>query len=202
MEDFDSRETLLMAFEEVLSNEEFRSAPSVGVVLQAYLRDADETLDRILSSPALTDREVPPTIRLVKGAYWDHESVIAGQRGWQAPVWSEKHESDACFERLTRRLVDARDSVRPAIATHNLRSLAHAIAYHERSGGEPRELELQVLRGLGDELAEGVATDGLPGPHLHAHRRPCRGHGVSRPSTPGELVERGVPAPPAPPVAG
>src|SRR4051812_29004425 len=131
MEDFDSRETLLMAFEEVLATEEFRSAPSVGVVVQAYLRDADETLDRILSSPSLTGREVPPTIRLVKGAYWDHENVIAGQRGWRAPVWSHKRESDACFERLTRRLVDARDSVRPAIATHNLRSLAHAIAYHE-----------------------------------------------------------------------
>ena len=160
MEDFDSRETLLLAFEEVLSSEEFRSAPSVGVVLQAYLRDADETLDRILSSPALTGREVPPTIRLVKGAYWDHESVIAGQRGWEAPVWSEKRESDACFERLTRRLVDARDSVRPAIATHNLRSLAHAIAYHEQRGGTPAELELQVLRGLGDELAEGVARLG------------------------------------------
>ena len=160
MEDFDSRETLLLAFEEVLSSEEFRSAPSVGVVLQAYLRDADETLDRILSSPALTGREVPPTIRLVKGAYWDHESVIAGQRGWEAPVWSEKRESDACFERLTRRLVDARDSVRPAIATHNLRSLAHAIAYHEERGGTPPELELQVLRGLGDELAEGVARLG------------------------------------------
>ena len=161
MEDFDSRETLLLAFEEVLSSEEFRSEPSVGVVLQAYLRDADETLDRILSSPALTGREVPPTIRLVKGAYWDHESVIAGQRGWEAPVWSEKRESDACFERLTRRLVDARDSVRPAIATHNLRSLAHAIAYHEQRGGTPAELELQVLRGLGDELAEGVARLGF-----------------------------------------
>ena len=52
MEDFDSRETLLLAFEEVLSSEEFRSAPSVGVVLQAYLRDADETLDRILLTGA------------------------------------------------------------------------------------------------------------------------------------------------------
>src|SRR6478672_12881155 len=127
MEDFDSRETLLLAFEDVLSSEEFRSAPSVGVVLQAYLRDADETLDRILSSPAMTGREVPPTIRLVKGAYWDHESVIAGQRGWEAPVWSQKRESDACFE---------------------------------QRGGTPAELELQVLRGLGDELAEGVARLG------------------------------------------
>src|SRR5215211_5632438 len=160
MEDFDSRETLLLAFEEVLASEEFREAPSVGVVVQAYLRDADETLERILSSPFLTARGIPPTIRLVKGAYWDHENVIAGQRGWEAPVWTEKRESDACFERLTRRLIDARARVRPAIATHNLRSLAHAIAYLERRGGEPREIELQVLRGLGDELADGISRLG------------------------------------------
>jgi proline dehydrogenase len=160
MEDFDSRETLLLAFEDVLASDEFRDGPSVGVVVQAYLRDSDETLERILSSPTLTDRAVPPTIRLVKGAYWDHENVIAGQRGWDLPVWTEKRESDACFERLTCRLIDRRDSIRPAIATHNLRSLAHAIAYLEHCGGGPEELELQVLRGLGDELADGLSRLG------------------------------------------
>ena len=160
MEDYDSRETLLLAFEEVLADEEFRGGPSVGVVVQAYLRDADETLERILASPALGGRGVPPTIRLVKGAYWDHERVIAAQRGWEPPVWGEKRQSDACFERLSHALIDARDRVRPAIATHNLRSLAQAIAYLERGGGRPEELELQVLRGLGDELAEGSARLG------------------------------------------
>lgn len=50
--------------------------------------------------------------------------------------------------------------MRPAIATHNLRSLAHAIAYLERSGGSAEELELQVLRGLGDELAAALARLG------------------------------------------
>jgi proline dehydrogenase len=160
MEDYDSRETLLLAFEEVLADREFTEGPSVGVVVQAYLRDADETLERVLASPALIDRGVPPTIRLVKGAYWDHERVIASQRGWEPPVWSEKRDSDACFERLSRRLIDARATVRPAIATHNLRSLAQAIAYLEAAGGAAEELELQVLRGLGDETAAGLARLG------------------------------------------
>jgi proline dehydrogenase len=160
MEDYDSRETLLLAFEEVLADDEFRDGPSVGVVVQAYLRDAADTLERILASPALVERRVPPTIRLVKGAYWDHERVIAAQRGWAPPVWEDKRASDATFERLSRRLIDARASVRPAIATHNLRSLAHAMAYLERSGAEPRELELQVLRGLGDEIATAVRALG------------------------------------------
>src|SRR5215218_1890641 len=158
--DADAHGTLLFAFEEVLADPEFSDGPSVGVVVQAYLRDADETLERILDSPSLTGRAVPATIRLVKGAYWDHEQVIAAQRGWEPPVWSEKRESDACFERLSRRLIDARATVRPAIATHNLRSLAHSLAYLERAGGGAQDLELQVLRGLGDETATGLARLG------------------------------------------
>jgi proline dehydrogenase len=160
MEDFDSRETSLMALSAALADADLLDGPSVGVVVQAYLRDADQVLGRILDSPGLMGRRVPPTIRLVKGAYWDHELVIASQRGWAPPVWEEKRASDATFERLSRRLIDAREKVRPAIATHNVRSLAHAMAYLERRGGEPRELELQVLRGLGDEIAAGLSRVG------------------------------------------
>jgi RHH-type proline utilization regulon transcriptional repressor/proline dehydrogenase/delta 1-pyrroline-5-carboxylate dehydrogenase len=39
--------------------------------------------------------------------------------------------------------------------------VAHAIAYDRAAGGDGRDLELQVLRGLGDELAEALAASGL-----------------------------------------
>ena len=51
--------------------------------------------------------------------------------------------------------------VRVAIASHNLRSVAHAIAYDELRGGDGRDLELQVLRGLGDPLGAAIAAQGL-----------------------------------------
>lgn len=41
---------------------------------------------------------------------------------------------------LTRRLLDARPAVRVAVASHNLRSVAHAIAYSRMTGGEDRDL--------------------------------------------------------------
>jgi proline dehydrogenase len=157
-EALDSRETLLRVAGEVLAEPEFAHGPSAGVVVQAYLRDAEEVLEGVLESP-LTRRGMPLSVRLVKGAYWEHETAEATQAGWAPPVWSSKRETDACFERLTRRLVDASDRIRPAIASHNLRSLTHAIAYHEHRGG-PAELELQVLRGLGDSLAAALADRG------------------------------------------
>jgi proline dehydrogenase len=100
-------------------------------------------------------------VRLVKGAYWDHEVVAARQHGWESPVFEDKAESDRTFEELTRRLLAARPAVRVAVASHNLRSVAHAVAANRRLGGDDADLELQILRGLGDDLQAALAANGL-----------------------------------------
>jgi proline dehydrogenase len=161
MESLDSRELILGLVLDLLEEPELIDGPSVGIVLQAYLRDSEELLEQILERAAAAGRSTPLTIRLVKGAYWDHETIEAAQSGWVPPVWTEKADSDRCFERLTRRLIDAHPLVRTAIASHNLRSVAHAAAYARRAGLAPGDLEVQVLRGLGDDLQAAVAADGL-----------------------------------------
>jgi proline dehydrogenase len=164
MESMDSRELINELVMQLLSEPEFRDGPSAGIVLQAYLRDSDEQLTRLLEWAASAGRALPFTIRLVKGAYWEHETVDAQQHGWTPPVWEHKAESDRSFERLTRRLLDAGAggiSIRPAIASHNVRSLAHALAYSRHLGAPDHDLELQVLRGLGDDLQHGLSALGL-----------------------------------------
>ena len=157
MESLDSLETTLELVFGLLDEEGFESGPSAGLVLQAYLRDSPEELDRILEWAARSERRPPLVIRLVKGAYWDHEVIEARQHGWSAPVFESKAECDRNFEELTRRLLDARPRVRVAIASHNLRSVAHALAY-----ARDRDLEVQVLRGLGDDLAHALARREVP----------------------------------------
>ena len=156
MESVDTLEATIELALELLAEEEFRDGPSAGVVLQAYLRESPATLQRILEWARATPRSQPLTVRLVKGAYWDHEIVEARQHGWSPPVFEVKADCDRNFERLTRELLDADGLVRVAIASHNLRSVSHAIAY-----AADRDLELQVLRGLGDELAHAMAANGL-----------------------------------------
>jgi RHH-type proline utilization regulon transcriptional repressor/proline dehydrogenase/delta 1-pyrroline-5-carboxylate dehydrogenase len=146
---------------ELLSRSEFADGPSAGLVMQAYLRDCEEVLERVLEWARGAGRSVPLTLRLVKGAYWDHEMIEARQHGWSSPVWSEKLESDRCYERMTRDLVDAFPLVRPAIASHNLRSVAHAVVYARSRGLASSDIELQVLRGLGDDLQRALAAEGL-----------------------------------------
>ena len=161
MESMDSRDAVLELILELLSEDEFRRGPSAGLVLQAYLRDSPQTLDTILDWLRRVERAYPLTVRLVKGAYWDHEIVQARQHGWESPVFDVKADCDLNFEELTRRLLDARPAVRVAIASHNLRSVSHAIAYNRLTGGSEVDLEMQVLRGLGDPLQTAIARQGL-----------------------------------------
>jgi RHH-type proline utilization regulon transcriptional repressor/proline dehydrogenase/delta 1-pyrroline-5-carboxylate dehydrogenase len=153
MESMDSRDLVTELVIQLLNEPEFKHGPSAGIVLQAYLRDADEQLDRLLEGYAAAERTTPLTIRLVKGAYWEHETVEARQHGWTPPVFEAKVESDRNFERLTRRLIASTPLVRPAIASHNVRSIAHALAY----ANGPKDIEFQVLRGLGDDLQQALA---------------------------------------------
>src|SRR4051812_45655740 len=121
MESMDSRDAVLELILSLLGEDEFRAGPSAGLVLQGYLRDSPETLDTILAWLDRIERAQPLTIRLVKGAYWDHELVEARQHGWPTPVFEHKADTDRNFELLTRRLLDARsDGGRVAIASHNL----------------------------------------------------------------------------------
>jgi proline dehydrogenase len=161
MESVDTLEATTELLFELLGEEEFRRGPSAGLVLQAYLRESPAQLDRILDWARASGRTPPLVIRLVKGAYWDHEVVEARQHGWTPPVFELKAECDRNFERLTERVVAARPAVRVAIGSHNLRSVAYAIASSRAAGGEDRDLELQVLRGLGDELAQALAAQGM-----------------------------------------
>jgi proline dehydrogenase len=161
MESVDTLEATLDLVVDLLDEPGFRDGPSTGVVMQAYLRESPEQLDRVIDWARASGRRPPLVVRLVKGAYWDHEVVEARQHGWTPPVFEQKAESDRNFEALSRRLLDAWPHVRPAIASHNLRSVAHAVAANRAAGREDRDIELQVLRGLGDDLAAALAARGM-----------------------------------------
>lgn len=159
-ESFDTHAAALSLALDTLAEEEFRAAPSAGVVVQAYLRDSPAILDRVIDRAAAMGRSTRLAVRLVKGAYWDAETAEAAQHGWTPPVFEAKAETDRNFEALSLRLIGARSTVRPLIGSHNLRSIAHAVAAAHRAGAE-HEVEFQVLRGLGDDLAAALAASGL-----------------------------------------
>jgi RHH-type proline utilization regulon transcriptional repressor/proline dehydrogenase/delta 1-pyrroline-5-carboxylate dehydrogenase len=160
MESFDTRETTGRIVRQVLEETEFGGGPSCGIVLQAYLSDSLEQLDEWVQWAHAHPRGQPLTVRLVKGAYWDHEMIAAAQHGWSPPVFTDRRSCDRNFELLTRRLLDCVPLLRPAIASHNLRSIAHAAAYAQALGLDRRDVEFQVLRGLGDDVQAALVATG------------------------------------------
>jgi RHH-type proline utilization regulon transcriptional repressor/proline dehydrogenase/delta 1-pyrroline-5-carboxylate dehydrogenase len=145
-------------FERIVLGPEFKDWPHVGIVVQTYLRTAAADVDRLV---ALAERRgAPITVRLVKGAYWDYEVVHAQQLGLPCPVFTEKSASDANYEALTIRLLENVDAIHSAFASHNLRSLAHAMAVAEGLGLPPNAYEIQMLYGMAEPERRTMRTLG------------------------------------------
>jgi RHH-type transcriptional regulator, proline utilization regulon repressor / proline dehydrogenase / delta 1-pyrroline-5-carboxylate dehydrogenase len=146
MEHFGLKELTLDLFRKLLSEPEFQGYPHLGFVIQAYLRDSQTDTGKMLDWARHHRHQF--TIRLVKGAYWDFEKVVAAQKAWEMPVYLSKPETDANYERITRLLLENRDVVYPAFASHNVRSLAHAAIYARKLGVKPGDYEFQMLYGM------------------------------------------------------
>ncbi|MBN8280436.1 MAG: proline dehydrogenase family protein, partial [Gammaproteobacteria bacterium] len=145
MESYRTKDLTFALFRSILEEPEFARAPAVGIAVQAYLRDAEADLRSLIAWARSRPR--PITVRLVKGAYWDYETILARQRDWPIPVWQRKAESDASYEALTLLLLENADLISAAFASHNVRSCAHAIAQAERLDLDPRAYEFQALFG-------------------------------------------------------
>jgi RHH-type proline utilization regulon transcriptional repressor/proline dehydrogenase/delta 1-pyrroline-5-carboxylate dehydrogenase len=150
MEHYAIKDLTLDLCEELFMEEEFREYPHLGIVLQTYLKDADRDVPRTIEYAK--KRGTPFWVRLVKGAYWDSETVWADQAHWPWPVWEQKWQSDACYERCSRLLIENHRHVRTAFASHNIRSLAHAMALRELYEAPGAAFELQMLYGMGDPI--------------------------------------------------
>ncbi|NBX25512.1 MAG: aldehyde dehydrogenase family protein [Planctomycetes bacterium] len=136
-----------------------------GLAMQAYLKSGDDDARRIVAWAKRTGRVV--TVRLVKGAYWDYETIHAEQQGWPSPVWPRKAMTDACFERMQRIFLEStprqagEGGVKLALGSHNARSIAATMATAERLGLPPSAVELQMLHGMADQLKGAAADMGL-----------------------------------------
>jgi RHH-type transcriptional regulator, proline utilization regulon repressor / proline dehydrogenase / delta 1-pyrroline-5-carboxylate dehydrogenase len=130
----------------------------LGFVIQAYLRDSYSDTEEMLDWARREGRQV--TIRLVKGAYWDFEKVVAAQKTWKIPVYLSKPETDANYERISRLLLDNRSVVYPAFATHNVRTIAHAAVCARTLGLEPGAYEFQMLYGMATPIRRALVNLG------------------------------------------
>ncbi|HJX24809.1 MAG TPA: proline dehydrogenase family protein, partial [Chthoniobacterales bacterium] len=158
MESYAHKNTTLELFRTLFSEPEFLDWPHAGIVIQAYLRDAEEDLLGLIEWGRA--RGTRFAVRLVKGAYWDYEKIKARQNGWVVPVYLQKPESDANFEALTRILLENESVVTAAFGSHNVRSIAHAQALAEDLGIDRSRFEFQLLYGMAGPIKRALVEMG------------------------------------------
>jgi RHH-type transcriptional regulator, proline utilization regulon repressor / proline dehydrogenase / delta 1-pyrroline-5-carboxylate dehydrogenase len=158
MEQYAWKDLTIGIVRRLLMEQEFHGYPFAGIALQAYLKDTERDVTELIAWAR--SRRQPFGIRLVKGAYWDYETIIHRQQHWPIPVFSTKDETDACYERLIPILLEATDIIRPEIGTHNLRQVALALAETERRRLPTHLVEIQMLHGMAESLQAAVVKEG------------------------------------------
>lgn len=158
MEQYTYKDMTLAILKELLMEEEFRSRSDIGVTIQGYLRDSEQDLKDLIEWAK--KRGNPVTVRLVKGAYWDQETIKSIQNDWKQPVYNQKVATDANYEALMQLLLENHEYLYAAIGSHNVRTQAKAMAIAETLNIPRRRFEMQVLYGMGDRLAHALVKRG------------------------------------------
>jgi RHH-type proline utilization regulon transcriptional repressor/proline dehydrogenase/delta 1-pyrroline-5-carboxylate dehydrogenase len=155
-EEADRLEITLDIFAAVLADPRLAGWDGFGIVVQAYLKRATAVVDWLAALGLRTHHRIP--MRLVKGAYWDTEIKLAQVHGdTDYPVFTRKPASDVSWIACARRMLERRDALRPAFATHN----AHSFAVILELAGDG-EFEMQRLHGMGEALYGGMVGPACP----------------------------------------
>jgi proline dehydrogenase len=116
------------------------NAGCVGAVIQAYMRSAEDDIDKLLA-----DRI---RIRLCKGAYKEAEDI----------AFQKKSEVDANYVKLMKILM--KSGVYHGLATHDEAIINEAKAFATRENIPRDAFEFQMLHGIRRDLQQGLVKTG------------------------------------------
>jgi RHH-type proline utilization regulon transcriptional repressor/proline dehydrogenase/delta 1-pyrroline-5-carboxylate dehydrogenase len=158
MEQAETKDLVLAIFTGLFGESDYRRFPYAGLALQAYHRETERDIQQLLRWTG--SRGVPITIRLVKGAYWDADTVRYRQAGWPVPLFEQKAETDLNYERVIPVLLQQPELIRPAFGTHNLRTLAAIEAVAEARRLSPDAYEYQMIFGMAEPFQQAMVKLG------------------------------------------
>jgi RHH-type proline utilization regulon transcriptional repressor/proline dehydrogenase/delta 1-pyrroline-5-carboxylate dehydrogenase len=152
MEEYKDMELTYDVFIETLSLPEFKNY-SAGIVVQAYLPDAESNFNRLLafSEKRAAEGGAPIKMRLVKGCNLQMESIISSMRGWENPILHTKIEVDANYMHILDLALKPENTkvLHIGVASHNFFTIAYAHLLCEQNA---------VTEGVTFEMLEGMAN--------------------------------------------
>jgi RHH-type proline utilization regulon transcriptional repressor/proline dehydrogenase/delta 1-pyrroline-5-carboxylate dehydrogenase len=157
-EHYSHRDTVLRIFANVLKdNKDLHDFDQTGIVLQAYLRDAKVHLDEI--AELAKERGLVMPIRLVKGAYWDAETIEAEVHSENAPQFLNKEETDLHFRQIIEAILKD-NNLQLVLASHNFSDHCFAEALRDLNYKSAPAIEHQCLHMTYEALSVSLAKMG------------------------------------------
>ena len=158
MEEYRDLELSVRSFMAILDEPEFRDL-AAGIVLQAYIPDSHDALERLCAwaNARYAAGGAGIKLRLVKGANLAMEQVEAALHDWpQAPYFS-KLDVDASYKRMLERSLRIGDpgAVRVGVASHNLFEIAWALTVSRYLGARDR-IDVEMLEGMAPPQSRAV----------------------------------------------
>lgn len=154
MEEYKDAHFTLRLFKAVLSQPEFKDY-SAGIVIQAYLPDAEELQRDLLdfAKARFADGGAPLKMRLVKGCNLEMETVVSSLRGWPNPIRSSKTEVDANYLHILEIALQPENAqaLNVGVASHNLYTIAYAYLL-SRKLGSTQYMNFEMLEGMADHV--------------------------------------------------
>jgi RHH-type proline utilization regulon transcriptional repressor/proline dehydrogenase/delta 1-pyrroline-5-carboxylate dehydrogenase len=152
MEHLPARRFTLELFKSISEEPEFREWPHKGIAYQAYMKDAEPLLAELLEWAQKGGHDFG--MRLIKGAFWDEEVVLANLYNYPIPVFTNKHLTDATYERCARMVLQNHRHIQLKCASHNIRTVAYVIECAKELNVPDDRLEFQMLNGMAENLRE------------------------------------------------
>ena len=158
-EHYDYRDLVFKIYRDVLlETPELETFSQTGIVLQAYLRDAYAHMMDILE--LAKERKILMPIRLVKGAYWDAETVEAQAHSFNAPEFLNKEETDINFRSLVYEILKFGEDLQLCLASHNFGDHSFCEVIREKLFPKAPVIEHQCLHMTYEALSTALAKMG------------------------------------------
>jgi RHH-type proline utilization regulon transcriptional repressor/proline dehydrogenase/delta 1-pyrroline-5-carboxylate dehydrogenase len=142
-EHYTYRDTVFKIMAKVLEeHSEFEQWDGVGIVVQSYLKDSWYHLKQVLDFCGKRKQLMP--IRIVKGAYWDEETVKAEANNQESPQFLNKVETDIHFRQLIYEIID-HPYAQLVLASHNSEDHCWAEALRNVCFEDSHPIEHQFL---------------------------------------------------------
>ncbi|WP_304234635.1 bifunctional proline dehydrogenase/L-glutamate gamma-semialdehyde dehydrogenase [Jiulongibacter sediminis] len=162
MEEYRDLHLTIHTFIQTLSQEKYKSLRA-GLVLQAYLPDSYEQLDKVLSfaQQRYKNGGAPIKIRIVKGANMEMEKTESSLEDWPLAPFSEKVETDANFKKILLKVLkkETLEAMQIGVASHNIFDLAFALQIVQENGLKDY-VDFEMLEGMANQTVNKLMEQG------------------------------------------